>query len=166
MPIECCAPRSWQLTVKLLNMILNLMADDQKMSFSEPELQYLKSQRLARIGTVSSGLQPDVVPVAFEYDGKHFYVGSHGQEIFLRTVKYHNVRRGNRRVSLAIDDMESIDPWLPRGMKIYGTAEVVEHKGMFGPGKYLRITPKTSWSWGIKGLNVQKGEFRQKTEHT
>jgi hypothetical protein len=26
----------------------------------------------------------------------------------------------------------------------------MEHEGMFGPGKYFRITPKVSVSWGIE----------------
>jgi hypothetical protein len=41
----------------------------------------------------------------------------------------------------------------------------MEHKGMFGPGKYLRITPKVSWSFGIKGLKVEEGEWSLKTVH-
>jgi len=132
--------------------------------FSEPEVQYLKSQRLARIATVSRKGQPDVVPVAFEFDGKNFYVGSHSQDIFHRTLKYRNVNSGNRRVALAIDDLESIEPWRPRSIKVYGTAEVVERKGMFGPGKYLRIVPTISWSFGIKGLK-QEGFNRVRTVH-
>jgi len=132
--------------------------------FSEPEVQYLKSQRLARIATVSRKGQPDVVPVAFEFDGKNFYVGSHGQDIFLRTLKYKNVKNGNRLVALTIDDSESVDPWRPRSVKVYGTAEIVDHKGMFGPGKYLRITPTISWSFGIKGLK-QEGFNRVRTVH-
>ncbi len=132
--------------------------------FSEPEVQYLKSQRLARIATVSRKGQPDVVPVAFEFDGNNFYVGSHGQDIFFRTLKYKNVKNGNRLVALTIDDLESVDPWRPRAVKVYGTAEIVDHKGMFGPGKYLRITPTISWSFGIKGLK-QDGFKRVKTVH-
>lgn len=132
--------------------------------FSEPEIQYLKSQHLARIATVSKRSQPDVVPVAFEFDGKYFYVGSHNQDIFHRTLKYKNVRDGNKLVALTIDDLESVDPWRPRAIKVYGTAEVVDHKGQFGPGKYLRITPKISWSFGIKGLKTE-GPHRLKTVH-
>ena len=132
--------------------------------FSEPEVQYLKSQHLARIATVSKKGQPDVVPVAFEFDGKHFYVGSHSQDIFHRTLKYMNVKNGNRLVALTIDDLESVEPWRPRAIKVYGTAEVTDHKGMFGPGKYLRITPRISWSSGIKGLK-QEGFNRVRTVH-
>ena len=120
--------------------------------YSEPEIQYLKSQRLARIATADRQGKPDVSPVAFEFDGMHFFIGSHSQDIFLSTRKYKNVKEGNKEVALVIDDLESIQPWKPRGMKINGTAEVIEHNGMFGPGKYLKITPSVSRSWRIKGL--------------
>ena len=134
--------------------------------FSIPEVQYLKTQRLARIATVSNNGQPDVVPVGFEYDGKYFWVGSHSQDIFLRTQKYYNVKHGNRLISLVIDDLESISPWKPRGIKIYGKAEVMEHNGQFGNGKYLKITPLKSWAWGIRGLEIKDGDFRLKTIHS
>ena len=134
--------------------------------YSEPEIQYLKSQRLARIATASPEGKPDVSPVAFEFDGTHFFVGSHSQEIFLSTRKYKNVRDGNKQVALSIDDLESVQPWKPRGIKINGTAEIVDHNGMFGPGKYLQITPTVSWSWGINGLPEPKeGELFVKTVH-
>ena len=135
--------------------------------FSEPEIQYLKTQRLARVATVSGKGQPDVVPVAFEFDVKEncFYVGSHNQEIFHLTHKYKNVRDGNNKVALVVDDLESVDPWRPRSLKVYGTAEVVDHNGQFGFGKYLCITPKTSWSLGIKGLEIKEGEYRVKIVH-
>jgi len=132
--------------------------------FSEAEIQYLKSQRLARIATVSSKGQPDVVPVAYEFDGQNFYVGSRGQDLLVQTWKYKNVKNGNRLVALAIDDIESIDPWRPREVKVYGTADIVDHNGMFGPGKYIRISPKTSWSFGLKGMK-QDGPRRVKTSH-
>lgn len=109
--------------------------------------------------------QPDVVPVSFEFDGTYFWVGSHDQDIFHRTIKYHNVKNGNSRVSLVIDDLKSVDPWRPRSVKVYGVAEVMDHKGIFGPGKYLRITPTISWSMGIEGLPVKKDEWRLRTVH-
>lgn len=134
--------------------------------YSEPEIEYLKSQRLARIATASRQGKPDVSPVAFEFDGTHFFIGSHSQDIFFTTRKYKNVRDGNKEVALVIDDLESVQPWRPRGMKINGTAEVVEHNGMFGQGKYLKIAPSVTWSWGIKGLQQPKEEeFFVKTVH-
>jgi pyridoxamine 5'-phosphate oxidase family protein len=134
--------------------------------FSKPEIDYMKSQRLARIATVNSKGQPDVVPVGFEFDGTYFWIGSHDQDIFFRTRKYHNVKNGNRLVSLVIDDLESITPWHPRCVKVDGIAEVYDHNGRFGPGKYLRITPKISWSMGIEGLPLGKNEWRLKTIHS
>lgn len=137
-------------------------------SFSDAEIEYFKSQRLARIATASPQSKPDVSPVAFEFDGTYFFVGSHSQEIFFRTKKYKNVRDGNKQVALVIDDLESVQPWKPRGIKVIGTAEIVEHNGMFGPGKYLQITPRVSWSWGIRSQyeNAKEGEFIVKTVHS
>jgi pyridoxamine 5'-phosphate oxidase family protein len=133
--------------------------------FSKPEVEYMKSQRLCRFATVSRDGQPDVVPVAFEFDGKYFYVGSHSQDIFHHTRKYKNVKDGATKVALVIDDLKSIDPWRPRSIRVYGIAEVVDHDGMFGSGKYLRITPKVSWSFGIEGLKLKEGEWTHKTLH-
>jgi pyridoxamine 5'-phosphate oxidase family protein len=141
--------------------------------FSEKEVGYLKSQRLARISTVSSKGQPDVVPVAYEFDGEHFWVGSGTQDIFLRTRKYRNVKAGNTKVAIVIDDLESVDPWRPRQIKVYGTADVVDHEGQFGPGKYLRISPGVSWSMGISApvagysdAQSKDAAWRTKTIHT
>ena len=58
-----------------------------------------------------------------------------------------------------IDDLASVDPWRPRALKVSGTAEVMQHEGMFGKGDYIRITPKVSASWGIEPPN-KEGEFR------
>ena len=101
--------------------------------------------------------------MGFEYDGKYFYVGSHDQSIFFRTQRYKNIKNGNTRVCLVIDDLQSIDPWKPRGIKVRGTAEIVEHEGMFGKGSYLRITPRVSISWGIEPL--KEGQWYSKRRH-
>jgi Pyridoxamine 5'-phosphate oxidase len=52
--------------------------------FSEKELSYLKSQRLARIATVSADGEPDVAPVGFTFE-RRFLVG--GMDL-KRTLKY------------------------------------------------------------------------------
>lgn len=127
------------------------------------EADYLKTQHLARIATASPRGEPEVSPVAFEYDGRYFYVGSHEQSIFFRTRRYKNVKNGNPRVSIVIDDLESVDPWKPRGLKIGGRAEIVEHKGIFGKGSYLRITPQVSVSWGIEP--AKEGQWASKKVH-
>ena len=47
-----------------------------KSIFTQKEIEYLKSQRLARIATAPAQLQestqPDVVPVGFDFDGEFF----------------------------------------------------------------------------------------------
>jgi pyridoxamine 5'-phosphate oxidase family protein len=118
------------------------------MSFSAEEIAYLRSQRLARIATVSADSQPDVVPVGFEFDGTHVYVGGFDPA---KTRKFRNVRAGNTHVALVIDDLVSTDPWTPRYLRIYGNAELVERQGQFGPGAYMRITPTISWSFNLEG---------------
>jgi pyridoxamine 5'-phosphate oxidase family protein len=118
------------------------------MSFSDQEVAYLGSQRLARLATVDPDGQPDVVPVGFEFDGTHLYVGGLDPA---RTRKFRNVQAGNTKVALVVDDLPSVRPWSPRYLRIYGTAELVERRGQFGPGPYMRITPTVSWSFNLDG---------------
>jgi len=42
----------------------------------------------------------------------------------LKSTKYRNILKNNK-VALVIDDLKSIDPCDSRGMKIYGTADIV-----------------------------------------
>ncbi len=115
--------------------------------FSEQELAYLQSQRLARLATVGASGQPTVDSVGFSLDGGQVLIGTHSPVL---TRKYRNVLNGNTRVALIIDDLASVQPWRPRGIKVHGTAEVVERNGHFGPGRYIVITPEVSWSWGVE----------------
>jgi pyridoxamine 5'-phosphate oxidase family protein len=133
------------------------------MSFTAEEVSYLRSQPLARIATVSSDGQPNVVPVGFEFDGSHFYVGGMDP---VRTRKFRNVEAGNVKVALVIDDL-STDPWTPRYLRVYGIAELVHHNGRFGPATYLRITPTVSWSWNLEGaaFNQDRGVRPRRTVH-
>jgi pyridoxamine 5'-phosphate oxidase family protein len=118
------------------------------MTFTEEEIGYLRSQRLARLATVSADGQPDVVPVGFEFDGTHVYVGGIDP---VKTRKFRNVRAGNAKVALVIDDLASTDPWTPRYLRIYGDADLVERQGQFGSAPYMRITPGISWSFNLEG---------------
>jgi pyridoxamine 5'-phosphate oxidase family protein len=129
--------------------------------FSEKEIEYIKSQRIARIATVSVQLQPDVAPVGFEFDGQYFYVGGIQQE---KTLKYKNVASGNTKVALVLDDFEPADPPKPRGLKIHGVAEIEERQGQVGAGRYLKISPDEYWSWGIEEPVFQEGKIVMKRE--
>ena len=134
--------------------------------FSERELAYLKTQRLARVATASDKGTPEVSPVGFEFDGAHFWIGSHSQEIFLTTRRYKNITQGNNHVALVVDDLASVDPWRPRGIKVSGRAEVMDHDGIFGKGKYIRITPRTTRSWGIEPTKGWKPAVKHWTNRT
>lgn len=114
--------------------------------FSDEELTYLAAQRLARIATVDSSGQPTVDVVGFAFDGDRFVVG--GRDL-PATRKHRNVVAGNTKVSLIVDDLRSVDPWRPRGIRVFGTARAVTRDGMFGHGDYLEIVPSITWSWGV-----------------
>lgn len=129
--------------------------------FSDKEIEYIKSQRIARIATVSTEQQPDVAPVGFEFDGQYFYIGGMQQE---KTNKYRNVVGGNTRVALVIDDMESLNPPMPRGLKIHGIAEIEQRQGPIGAGRYLKVSPQKYWSWGIEEAVFQDGRIVMKKQ--
>lgn len=116
--------------------------------FTEQETAYLQSQRLARLATVASSGQPTVDAVGFQFDGRQFFIG--GRDL-ARTRKYRNIAAGHDLVALIIDDLAAVEPWTPRGIKIHGTAEIVQRAGVFGPGEYFVVTPRVTWSWGLLG---------------
>ena len=119
------------------------------MSFTDDEIAYLRSQPIARLATLDTGGQPDVVPLAFEFDGTFFWVGGSGPTV-LGTRKFRNVQSGNQQVALVVDDVVSFDPFIARSIRVYGQAETpFERIGMVGPGYYMRITPTISWSWNL-----------------
>ncbi len=136
------------------------------MPFTDEETDYLRSQPLARLATVDDGGQPDAVPVAFEFDGTVFWVGGSGESV-LRTRKVRNVEAGSQRVALVVDDLVSLDPFIARGIRVYGDADgPVERAGLVGPGFYLRITPRVSWSWNLAGEPVGAEWYAAtRTEH-
>jgi pyridoxamine 5'-phosphate oxidase family protein len=138
--------------------------------FSEKEVEYLRSQHLARIATSSPDGIQDVAPVGFDFDGSFFYIG--GMNI-TKTTKYRNIMKNNN-IALVIDDLKTINPWDPRGIKIYGTAEIVTRdlpggqirdNDHFRP-TYIRIRPVKKWAWGIDEPVFQGGRFNVKRAST
>jgi pyridoxamine 5'-phosphate oxidase family protein len=121
------------------------------MAFSDAEVAYLRSQPVARLATVNADGGPDVVPVAFEVDDSAIWVGGVGAQV-LDTRKLRNIRAGRVKVSLVVDDLVSIEPFIARSVRVYGEAEPpVKRVGMMGPGFYSRISPRVSWSWNLAG---------------
>ena len=125
--------------------------------FSAQELSYLQSQPLMRIGTVAGSGQVDVDAVMFEFDGARFFIGGVN---LAGTRKYKNIAGGQTLVSLLVDDLATVQPWEPRGLKVHGRAAIVQRDaGRFGPGAYFAVTPLVSWSWGIEGPVFVAGTF-------
>ena len=109
--------------------------------FTEAELAYLAEQPLMRFATASPSGRPDVAPVIFDVDGDAIVTA--GFDI-THTVRYRNVQ-ANPRAVVVIDDLATVDPWSPRGIKIIGTAVVEEVDG----APRFRITPEVIISWAI-----------------
>jgi pyridoxamine 5'-phosphate oxidase family protein len=121
-------------------------------TFTEKELEYLRSQRLARLATADLQGAPHVVPLGFRVaeDGAAIEVGGRS---FAGSKKYRNIK-SNPQVAIVIDDLASIDPWTPRGIEILGVAQLHEGDGRgVGPGAselpWARINPERVVSWGI-----------------
>ena len=120
--------------------------------FSEVEIAYLQSQRLARLATIGANGQPHVVPVGFRYnpDLDTIDIGGHG---FGRSKKLRDARR-NPRVAVVVDDLASTSPWRVRGIEIRGEAEALEAGGDqmragFDP-EMVRLWPRRIISWGLE----------------
>lgn len=109
--------------------------------FTPAEVQYLKSQPLMRFASASLSGRPDVAPVVFEVDGDDIVTA--GFDV-THTVRYRNIQ-SNPSVSVVVDDLASVEPWSPRGIKIIGTAviEIVAGSPRF------RISPNVIISWAI-----------------
>jgi pyridoxamine 5'-phosphate oxidase family protein len=109
--------------------------------FTEAETAYLTSQRMARLATASPSGQPDVAAVTFDIDGDTIVSG--GFDI-TKTVRYGHLLK-NPRAVIVIDDLASVDPWSPRGVKVRGTATLEGAAGVMR----IRIVPEVIWSWGL-----------------
>lgn len=113
------------------------------MAFTDHERTYLSSQRLGRIATGSAAGEPDVAPVTFGLDALD-RIEIHGLDN-PRTLKWRNVG-ATGRAAFVVDDLATVDPWAPRGVKVRGAAEATTDD----QGRHvIRITPEVVWSWGI-----------------
>jgi pyridoxamine 5'-phosphate oxidase family protein len=135
------------------------------MSFTPEEVAYIRAQPLARVATAAPDGQPDVVPVGFEFDGTHFYIGGIDPDRARRT---RNIQSGNDKVAFVIDDVLSAGEWAPRFLRVYGTAELVERDAPAGRQLVMKVTPTVSWSFNLDGLPMSQvigSRTPHKTEH-
>lgn len=120
--------------------------------FTDKEIEYMKSQKLARLATVRPDGSPQNAPVGFRYDPELDVIEVGGRNMS-RSKKFHNILK-NPNVSLVIDDV--LPPWKPRGVEIRGTAQPqpTGGKAIFGDNysmdeTIIRITPVQVIGWGL-----------------
>ena len=107
--------------------------------FSDAEIEFLKSQWVCRIATISPEGWPHNVPVGFAFDGKSFYVTSDPGAKKLRNIATNN------RVCIIIDV-----PKAPRrAIMVQGLATLVERGEEF-----TRINEFISQQRGCKSKDV------------
>ena len=111
--------------------------------FTEEELRYLAGGRqLGRVATVGRDGTPHVVPVAWIYNAVRETIDIGGGELE-RSKKFRDVARTGR-AAIVVDDVESTDPWRPRGVEIRGRADAIPL-----PTPLIRIHPERIVSWGL-----------------
>jgi pyridoxamine 5'-phosphate oxidase family protein len=112
--------------------------------FTEAERHYLAGGRqLGRIATVGADGTPHVVPIGWIYNAARDTIDIGGHELE-RTKKFRDVARTGR-VAIVVDDLESTDPWRPRGIEVRGRGEAIAV-----PTPLIRIHPERIVSWGIE----------------
>ena len=115
------------------------------MIFTPVELRYLAGgQQLGRLATVGADGTPHVVPVGWIYNAARETIDIGGNEL-AQTKKFRDVARSGR-AAIVIDDLESTDPWRPRGIEIRGRGEAIAL-----PTPLIRIHPERIVSWGLEG---------------
>jgi pyridoxamine 5'-phosphate oxidase family protein len=111
--------------------------------FTDAELRYLAGgQQLGRLATVGADGTPHVVPVAFIYNAARDAIDVTGAGL-ADSKKFRDIERSGR-AAIVIDDIESLDPWRPRGIEIRGRGEAIAM-----PTPLIRIHPERIVSWGI-----------------
>ncbi len=119
--------------------------------FTQAELDYLASQRLGRLATVSPSGMLQNNPVGFAVDAAAGTIDIGGWNM-AASQKFRNVR-ANERVAFVVDDLVSMQPWVVRGLEIRGRAEALtdaEPPQPFMSGEIIRIHPERIFGWGIE----------------
>jgi pyridoxamine 5'-phosphate oxidase family protein len=121
-----------------------------RITLTDAERDYLKSQPLARLATVDAHGAPQNSPVGAFLDEEtgDILIGGHAMGA---SRKFRNVQ-ANGHAALVVDDLVARDPWTVRGIKIRGTAtalEDVDPPVPFMSREVIRITPTWVSSWGV-----------------
>jgi len=108
--------------------------------FTEREFRYLMERSLARIAFVWEDSQPHIVPVIYEFDGRYLYLSGWNLQY---SPRFQDL--DEEKITLLVDDLESANRLIPRGIEVTGLVETKEKDDKI----YLRITPVGKTSWGL-----------------
>ena len=114
--------------------------------FTDAEIEYLASQPLGRLATMTPDGQLQVKPVMFSYNAAEGVIDVAGHNM-AASRKYHNVQ-ATGTAAFVVDDMLSASPPRLRGIEIRGTAEALAGHGATA-GEIIRIWPRRVVCWGI-----------------
>ncbi len=118
--------------------------------FTDAELEYLASQQLGRLATMTPDGRLQVKPVMFWYNAAEETIDVGGHNLG-GTRKYANVQ-ANGIAAFVIDDMLSANPLRLRGIEIRGNAEALAEQQPEPAGfgrEIIRIRPRRVVCWGI-----------------
>jgi pyridoxamine 5'-phosphate oxidase family protein len=123
--------------------------------FTQAELDYLAVQPIGRLATVSPDGQVQNNPTNFFVNDGTIVIGGHALG---SSKKFRNVQRGSS-VAFVVDDVATVDPWVPRGIEIRGTAvALTDHEPPlpYFSQEIIRITPVKIVTWGLDGSRVSR----------
>lgn len=121
------------------------------MTFTQAEREYLASQPLGRLATVSAEGDVQNNPVGFSVNPDTGTIDIGGRAM-ASTRKFRNVQ-ATRRVAFVVDDIVSVDPWTVRGVEVRGIAEALSGQTPSQPSlspEIIRIHPQRILSWGVE----------------
>jgi pyridoxamine 5'-phosphate oxidase family protein len=135
-------------------------------AFTAAEIEYLRSQQLARLATVGVGGWPQVKPVGFllDPDTDELVIGGYAGSGMASSKKFRDVV-ATGVAALVVDDVAAVDPWTPRGVEVRGRAEARTIGGAevgkrlgasfdFDPA-WILVRPARIVSWGIDGSSYE-----------
>ncbi|HEY2701181.1 MAG TPA: PPOX class F420-dependent oxidoreductase [Pseudonocardiaceae bacterium] len=123
--------------------------------FTPAELDYLLAQPIGRLATVSPDGQVQNNPTNFFVDDGTIVIGGHALGA---SKKFRNVQRGST-VAFVVDDLATVDPWMPRGIEIRGDAVALTDQEPPLPylsREIIRINPVRIISWGLDGPRASR----------
>jgi pyridoxamine 5'-phosphate oxidase family protein len=126
--------------------------------FTDAEIDYLRSQRLGRLATLTPAGTLQNSPVGFTVRPELGVIDIAGWNMGA-SRKFRNVA-ANGQLAFVVDDIVSVNPWTVRCLEIRGTGEALSGPESPEPGsEIIRVHPRRIISWGL-GEDGKQGSRR------